>query len=413
MVSWRFCESASLRLKKQDVTGGLRWMKLGDLKEPQSADGRSLIIAVDMSCQHQEIFLLVYPKGWAKQRVVGPGDVHIVSRFHRVSTSSGTEKPLAIRLRGTCSLFEGHRQYELVLLNPDGLFCRDNDTQVAVVLRGVHGESVGARVLAAHEYKSSNRPIAEGVLECTQAVQLSPCGFGQLTSEEVDGFATAFDHRPCSGDLVIHMPRVRRLLWGKSLPFPICWLRLFARHLSDAELAQAITTVGLRGITADELEALGSQFPRSLASLAAPLYLCTGPPMHHISHERTPGAPAVTSVAEVLAVMRLTHLSPMKLGMEGGARGGAGGGADDAFRNLHTCPISFDVMHHPVVAADGHTYDRDFIRRWMGNGGNSWRSPMTNKEHLDTTLRPNYALQNYCATYHEDHAAAAPQLLHQ
>ena len=116
-----FCESASLSLKKKEVTCSHLWMKLGDLKEPQSADGRSLIIAVDMSCQHQEIFLLVYPKGWAKQRVVGPGDVHIVSRFHRVSTSSGTEKPLAIRLRGTCSLLEGHRQYELVLLNPDGL----------------------------------------------------------------------------------------------------------------------------------------------------------------------------------------------------------------------------------------------------------------------------------------------------
>jgi hypothetical protein len=60
-------------------------------------------------------------------------------------------------------------------------------------------------VVEAHEYKSSNRPIAEGVLECTQAVQLSPCGFGQLTSEEVAGFTTAFDTRTCSGDLVIHM----------------------------------------------------------------------------------------------------------------------------------------------------------------------------------------------------------------
>jgi hypothetical protein len=84
------------------------------------------------------MFLVVYPKEGAMRRVHGPDDVQIVSRFHRVSTSSGTEKPLAIRLQGTCSMYEGRRQYELVLLNHDGLFCRANDTQVAVVLRGAH-----------------------------------------------------------------------------------------------------------------------------------------------------------------------------------------------------------------------------------------------------------------------------------
>ena len=60
-------------------------------------------------------------------------------------------------------------------------------------LTNTNGESVGASVVAAHEDKwrggSPNRPIAEGVLECVQAVQLSPCGFGLLTSEEVAGLS--------------------------------------------------------------------------------------------------------------------------------------------------------------------------------------------------------------------------------
>jgi hypothetical protein len=82
-------------------------MQLGELYDLPPADGSSLIIAVDTSCQEQEIVLVVYPKEGVIRRVAGPDDVQIVSRFHRVSTSSGTEKPLAIRLQGTCSMFGG------------------------------------------------------------------------------------------------------------------------------------------------------------------------------------------------------------------------------------------------------------------------------------------------------------------
>mmetsp|Transcript_8719 Transcript_8719/g.32165 ORF Transcript_8719/g.32165 Transcript_8719/m.32165 type:complete len:280 (-) Transcript_8719:462-1301(-) len=40
-----------------------------------------------------------------------------------------------------------------------------------------------------------------------------------------------------------------------------------------------------------------------------------------------------------------------------------------------TCPISRDLFHDPVIAADGHTYERREIRRWMQERNSS---PLTN-----------------------------------
>ena len=33
------------------------------------------------------------------------------------------------------------------------------------------------------------------------------------------------------------------------------------------------------------------------------------------------------------------------------------------------CPIECDVMHDPVSAADGHTYERSAIERWIRTSG--------------------------------------------
>ena len=54
-----------------------------------------------------------------------------------------------------------------------------------------------------------------------------------------------------------------------------------------------------------------------------------------------------------------------------------------------TCPISRMIMHDPVVAADGQTYEREFIQKsfeWSN------KSPMT-KETIDSTLVENRALR--------------------
>ncbi|KAF7824864.1 U-box domain-containing protein 35 isoform X1 [Senna tora] len=53
------------------------------------------------------------------------------------------------------------------------------------------------------------------------------------------------------------------------------------------------------------------------------------------------------------------------------------------------CPILQDVMDDPCVAADGYTYDRKAIVRWLQKND---KSPMTNMELPHKNLIPNYTL---------------------
>jgi tetratricopeptide (TPR) repeat protein len=55
------------------------------------------------------------------------------------------------------------------------------------------------------------------------------------------------------------------------------------------------------------------------------------------------------------------------------------------------CPITHLVMKDPVVAHDGFSYERSAIEEWLSNNNTS---PMTNKELMDKTLRPNIVLRN-------------------
>ena len=55
------------------------------------------------------------------------------------------------------------------------------------------------------------------------------------------------------------------------------------------------------------------------------------------------------------------------------------------------CPITYCIMNDPVMTADGHTYEREAILRWLG-GNNT--SPRTGLPLESRTLRPNIALRN-------------------
>ena len=67
------------------------------------------------------------------------------------------------------------------------------------------------------------------------------------------------------------------------------------------------------------------------------------------------------------------------------------------------CPISHEVMAHPVVAADGQLYDRSFIQAWMDHCRTSqtnrtWRSPMTNEAYRNFSLRSVPVLRTFIRT---------------
>ncbi|CAI7757435.1 unnamed protein product [Closterium sp. NIES-53] len=55
------------------------------------------------------------------------------------------------------------------------------------------------------------------------------------------------------------------------------------------------------------------------------------------------------------------------------------------------CPISKEIMRDPVVAADGFTYEREHIARWMATSG---VSPCTGQQLQHTCLTPNNVLKS-------------------
>jgi len=55
------------------------------------------------------------------------------------------------------------------------------------------------------------------------------------------------------------------------------------------------------------------------------------------------------------------------------------------------CPISFDLMRDPVVAADGASYEKQCIEEWLQDNDTS---PLTNLPLAHKDLRPNHALKH-------------------
>ena len=62
------------------------------------------------------------------------------------------------------------------------------------------------------------------------------------------------------------------------------------------------------------------------------------------------------------------------------------------------CPISQDIYQDPVVAADGHSYERGSITEWLSNNDTS---PMTNYRLFHKNLTPNRNLKSSIQTWLE------------
>ena len=68
---------------------------------------------------------------------------------------------------------------------------------------------------------------------------------------------------------------------------------------------------------------------------------------------------------------------------------------------IFVCPISQEVMSDPVVASDGHTYERRCIEDWINLKGLDATSPKTNERLVHHHLTPNHTLKSGIADYHE------------
>ena len=66
------------------------------------------------------------------------------------------------------------------------------------------------------------------------------------------------------------------------------------------------------------------------------------------------------------------------------------------------CPITTEVMRNPVMAADGHAYERSAIERWLATKSTS---PMTGEELQHTCLANHHMLRRMIREWGETHSA--------
>lgn len=71
---------------------------------------------------------------------------------------------------------------------------------------------------------------------------------------------------------------------------------------------------------------------------------------------------------------------------------------DDDVPDEFVCPISMELIEEPVMAADGHTYEKRHIEDWLGR---NLISPKTGKELASTTLVPNWNLRKAISNWKE------------
>ena len=76
-------------------------------------------------------------------------------------------------------------------------------------------------------------------------------------------------------------------------------------------------------------------------------------------------------------------------GTDGAGPSGAAGEESEAPAD-YICPITRQLMRHPVITADGHSYERKAIKRWFNQSN---RSPKTNTQLRHTKVVPNHALK--------------------
>ena len=74
-----------------------------------------------------------------------------------------------------------------------------------------------------------------------------------------------------------------------------------------------------------------------------------------------------------------------------------------------TCPITMQPMTDPVVAADGHSYDRAAIEGWFRSGHRT--SPMTGQTLRSQALIPNHRLRQMIESIDEHERRPQPAIV--
>ena len=106
----------------------------------------------------------------------------------------------------------------------------------------------------------------------------------------------------------------------------------------------------------------------------------------------------LASAAVSAAVSELEPPRPPSAMMLAAARKIRGAKDASSTPSAFFCPITTDVMTDPVIAWDGHTYERTSIARWLKEHSTS---PMTGETLPDFTLRPNHSMRSQIINFGE------------
>eukprot|EP00392_Amoebophrya_sp_AT5.2_P010128 g10181.t1 len=74
---------------------------------------------------------------------------------------------------------------------------------------------------------------------------------------------------------------------------------------------------------------------------------------------------------------------------------------DDEVPHMFMCPITHEILEDPVIAADGFTYSRGAIEKWLE--GSRKKSPMTGEKLSSKTLRANKTIKAGLLDWKEKH----------
>eukprot|EP01117_Protostelium_nocturnum_P001361 TRINITY_DN11674_c0_g1_i1.p1 TRINITY_DN11674_c0_g1~~TRINITY_DN11674_c0_g1_i1.p1 ORF type:complete len:253 (-),score=70.23 TRINITY_DN11674_c0_g1_i1:8-766(-) len=70
--------------------------------------------------------------------------------------------------------------------------------------------------------------------------------------------------------------------------------------------------------------------------------------------------------------------------------------------DVFLCPITQEIMKEPVMASDGHTYEKEAIEEWFGRKKRKSTSPLTGAPLKDRKLVPNYGIKKMIQSFHDE-----------
>jgi len=297
---------------------------------------------------------------------------------------------------------------------------RDRHAAACAALAEVEAEADGFRSRVAREGLAGLDEL--GAYEVLQLLGVAGVTLGTLRAQEIGG-AVLPDLTEADMQGVLGLTRLgdrrrlavalRRLAQGQGFPPPatarhqqpgaLAWdVAQAAQWLVEegfGELAAVFTAQAVDGeclllLRAEDLAGLGvatvgqrSRLTRQLEALTKLTY--AGQVVRGQGKGVAGGA--VLPVAEVLAAVLEENEELQQRMAELRAEAAADRAVDVPPQFF--CPILQDLMQDPVMAMDGHTYERAAITTWFRR---SARSPMTNLE-IPPTLVPNHAIRQQIA----------------